>query len=181
MVAQPYLSALTEENQETQSSDLKWTVVTLQDILEVDYRLDASVYSSDGRQARKDLKKCKWDVVHLCGEKGLATAYHQPRFKRVYVEKSNFPIYQPAQINELYPKPSAYISDLTRTDIDALRVKQGQVLLTCSGTIGNCAYVRNTLDNLIFSHDLIRIEPKEYNGFIYAFSEIENWKIAHNN
>ena len=50
-----------------------------------------------------------------------------------------------------------------------MRVKKGQVLLTCSGTIGNCAYVRNTLDNLIFSHDLIRIEPKEYNGFIYAF------------
>ena len=79
------------------------------------------------------------------------------------------PIYQPAQATDLYPRPSAYISDLTQTDIDALRVKRGQVLLTCSGTVGNCTYVRNTLDNLIFSHDLIRIEPKEYNGFIYAF------------
>ena len=29
--------------------------------------------------------------------------------------------------------------------------------------------MRNTLDSLVFSHDLIRIEPKEYNGFIYAF------------
>ena len=42
-------------------------------------------------------------------------------------------------------------------------------MLTCSGTIGNCSYVRNTLNNLIFSHDVIRIESNEYSGYIYTF------------
>ena len=149
---------------------IKWTSVNIQEVIDSDYRLGASMYSNDGRRARKDLiEKCKWDTVYLCGENGLATAYYGTRFRRIYVDKPAFPIYQPAQINELYPKPSAYISHATQTDIDALRVKKGQVLVTCSGTIGNCTYVRNTLDNLIFSHDVIRIEPKEYNGFIYAF------------
>ena len=149
---------------------IKWTSVNVQEVIDSDYRLTASMYSNDGRQARKDLiEKCKWDTVYLCGENGLATAYYGTRFRRIYVDKQAFPIYQPAQINELYPKPSAYISHSTQTDIDALRVKRGQVLLTCSGTIGNCTYVRNTLHNLIFSHDVIRIEPKAYNGFIYAF------------
>ena len=149
---------------------LKWASIGLREIIDSDRRLEGSLYSNDGKQAIKGLvRDCKWDVVYLCGENGLATAYHRPRFKRIYVDKSTYPFYQPAQINELYPKPSAYISDLTQTDIDALRVKKGQVLLTCSGTIGNCTYVRNTLDYLIFSHDLIRIEPKEYGGFIYAF------------
>lgn len=149
---------------------IKWTSVNVQEVIDSDYRLGASMYSNDGRQARKDLiEKCKWDTVYLCGENGLATAYYGTRFRRIYVDKSAFPIYQPAQINELYPKPSAYISHSTQTDIDALRVKKGQILVTCSGTIGNCTYVRNTLDNLIFSHDVIRIEPKKYNGFIYAF------------
>ena len=149
---------------------IKWTSVNVQEVIDSDFRLGASMYSNDGRQARKDLiEKCKWDTVYLCGENGLATAYYGTRFRRIYVDKQAFPIYQPAQINELYPKPSAYISHSTQTDIDALRVKKGQILLTCSGTIGNCTYVRNTLDNLIFSHDVIRIEPKEYNGFIYAF------------
>lgn len=175
MVARSYPSTRIVEREETQSSDtgrdtdLKWTTVGVREVSEKGYRLEASVYSNDSRQARKDLEQCKWPISNLCGYDGLATSYHRPRFKRAYVDKSNFPIYQPAQVNELYPKPSAYISDLTQTDIDALRVKRGQVLLTCSGTIGNCTYVRNTLDNLIFSHDLIRIEPKEYNGFIYAF------------
>lgn len=183
MVAPLHPSVQTTEDQETQSFNLKWASVVVQEVVEKDYRLEASVYGIEARQARKDLEQCRWDIVHLFGEKGLATAYHGLRFKRIYVEKSDLPIYQPAQINELYPRPSAYISDLTRTDIDALRVRKGQVLLTCSGTIGNCAYVRNTLDNLIFSHDLIRIEPKEYNGFIYAFlkSRIGRLLITTNN
>ena len=149
---------------------LKWISVDLQEVIDSDRRLEGSLYSNDGKKAMKSLvRNCKWDVVYLCGENGLTTAHHRPRFKRIYVDKSTYPIYQPAQINELYPKPSAHISHLTQTDIDALRVKKGQILLTCSGTIGNCTYVRNTLDNLIFSHDVIRIEPKEYSGFVYAF------------
>ena len=180
MVAPLYPSVQAAEEQEIQSSDLKWASVIVREVVEKD-RLEASVYGIEARQVRKDLEQCRWDIVHLCGEKRLATAYYGSRFKRIYVEKSDLPIYQPAQVNELYSSPSAYISHLTQTDIDALRVKKGQVLLTCSGTIGNCAYVRNTLDNLIFSHDLIRIEPKEYNGFIYAFLKSRTVKTAHNN
>lgn len=170
MVAQPSQNTQPLKiKEEEKSQPFKWTSVSLQEVAERGYRLEANVYGIEGRQARKDLETCKWPLANLCGEEGLATAYHRPRFKRAYVEKSDFPIYQPAQVNELYPKPSTYISELTQTDIEALRVKKGQILLTCSGTIGNCTYVRNTLNNLIFSHDLIRIEPKEYNGFIYAY------------
>ena len=169
MVARTLRYAHILERQGKSSLSLKWATVTVQEVVEKDYRLEASVYGVEGRQARQALEESKWPISNLCGPNGLATSYHRPRFKRIYVEKSAFPIYQPAQVNELYPKPSAYISDLTPTEIAALRVKKGQVLLTCSGTIGNCTYVRNTLHDLIFSHDLIRIEPKEYNGFIYAF------------
>ena len=169
MVARPHPATHTGFNREIQSPDLKWTTVAIREVAENDYRLEASVYSNAGRQAREDLEQCRWPIKNLCGYSGLANSYHRPRFKRVYVDKSDFPIYQPAQVNDLYPKPSAYISDLTQADIDALKVKKGQVLLTCSGTIGNCTYVRNTLDGLIFSQDLIRIEPKAYSGYIYAY------------
>jgi len=147
----------------------KWISIPVQESIERQYRLDASVYDIEGRQAREDLKNCKYPIVNLCGDDGLANAYYRPRFKRNYIEKSDYPIYQPAQVNEISPKPSAYIPDATQTNIDALRVKKGQVLLTRSGTIGDCTYVRNTLDNQIFSDDLIRIEPVEYSGFVYAY------------
>lgn len=169
MVTKPHPTYQPYEVETEEIYPFKWIPIAVQEFIEKEYRLDASVYDIEGRQAREDLKKCKWPIVNLCGDAGLAIAYHRPRFKRIYVEKSDYPIYQPAQVNELYPKPSAYISDKTRTNIDALRVKKGQVLLTCSGTIGNCTYVRNTLDNQIFSHDLIRVEPRDYSGFVYAY------------
>lgn len=183
MVARPRPAPQAREVKKEEAPPFKWTSATIEEIIENEYRLEGGVYSTEGRQAREVLKTCKWPIVNLCGDGGLATAYHRPRFKRIYVEQSDYPIFQPAQVNELLPKPSAYISDLTRTDIDALRVKKGQVLLTCSGTIGNCAYVRNTLNNQIFSHDLIRIEPTEYNGFLYAYmrSKIGSTIITTNN
>ena len=168
MVTQPRFIPRVPDVQKKEALPFRWTSTNIKELVETDCRLDASLYSSDGRQARIDLGKCKWPIVNLCGDGGLATAYHRPRFKRIYVEKSAYPIYQPAQVTELHPKPPAYISDLTRTKISALKVRKGQVLLTCSGTVGNCTYVRNTLNRKIFSHDLIRIES-EYGGYIYAY------------
>ena len=62
MVAQPYLSSQTTENQESESSDFKWTTVNLQEVFETSYRLEAGVYGTEGRQVRQDLGRCKWDI-----------------------------------------------------------------------------------------------------------------------
>lgn len=158
--------------------ELNWGSISLSEVLNNDTRMEASVFNIEGRHAREILKKCKWGLSSLCGDNGLTSAYHRPRFKRIWVEKSTFPIYQPSQILELYPRPSGYISESTKTDIEALRVKKGQILLTCSGTIGNCSIVSKTLDNKIFSHDLIRIDCKDEVdiGYVYAFLKT---KIGH--
>jgi len=150
---------------------LRWSTVSLTEVSENQNRLEASVFEIEGKHAREVIKNCKWDLKTICGESGFATAYHRPRFKRIWVENSELPIYQPSQITELNPIPSGYISEITNTDIESLRVKKGQILLTCSGTIGNTTVVNNTLDNKIFSHDLIRIDcHDEVNiGYLYAF------------
>ena len=148
---------------------IKWVSVDVQEVIANDHRLEANVYASEGRIAKQILQKGKWPLRNLAGDNGLVTLYRHPQFKNIRVDISDFPYYQPAQINELAPKPAYYLSPSLAPKLDALRVKKGQVLLTCSGTIGNCTYVGNTLNNLIFSTDLIRIEPNLYNGFIYAF------------
>jgi type I restriction enzyme S subunit len=151
--------------------ELHWCTATLQEVLARGSRFEASVFDVEGKHAREVLKRCKWPVVRVCGKNGLADAYYPPRFKRIWVEKSNFPIYQPSQITELNPEPSGYLSPLTQTDIDALRVYKGQILLTRSGTVGNVAIVSNTLNNRIFSDDVIRITAKNDTdtGYLYAF------------
>ena len=169
MVAQPYFSSRTPENQEAQSSDFKWTTVNLQEVFETSYRLEAGVYGIEGRQARQDLEQCKWDIVHL-GDKLIEEAFYLGRFKRIYVEEKNgVPFILPSQMTEVYPRASKFISPTTNIDIESTRVKKGQVLLTRSGTIGVVSYVSKTLENQFLSDDVIRIKAIEYPGYIYTY------------
>ncbi len=150
---------------------LKWCSVTLSDVISRGKRLEASVFDVEAKQARKTIMSGKHPAIFVGGENGLASSYTGARFKRIWVEKSDLPIYQPSTIMDIKPTPDGYISKLTKTDIEALRVKRGQVLMTCSGTIGKVAYVSKTMDNMIFSHDLLRIDchaPSDA-GYLYTY------------
>lgn len=155
--------------------NVKWSSVSLSEVLARNSRLEASVYDIKGKQARETLARCRWELKTITGENGLASAFHRPRFRRVFVEKSDLPIYQPSQITEVYPKPYLWISGKTSSNLDTLRVKKNQVLMTCSGTIGKCTFVSETLDDCIFSHDLLRIESLSETdaGYLYAFFKSE--------
>ena len=156
---------------EIKDDPLKWCSVSLSDVIARGSRLDASVYDTEAIQVRNLINAGKYSLVPIGGSSGLASGYTCGRFKRIWVKYSDYPIYQPSTMLDIKPKPDGYLSKLTKTNIEALRVHKGQVLLTCSGTIGNVSYVSRTLDNCIFSHDLLRINSKRDNdaGFIYAY------------
>lgn len=159
---------------------LKWTSIHSSEIEKSKFRFEASVFNIEAKKAKNDLAKCKYPLVKLCGKGGLAQAHHFGRFKRIFVEKSDMPIFQPSQILDIKPKPDKYISAKTQTDINALRVKENQLLLTCSGSIGKCTIVTKTLANLIFSHDLIRIKAniEEDTGFIYTYLQTKTGQLV---
>lgn len=150
---------------------VKWCTVSLSEIVKRGKRLEASVYDVEAKQAHEIIIEGKYPITMLGGEKGLTTSYTGARFKRIWVEKSEYPIYQPSTIMDIKPAPDGYISAITDTNIDALRVSKGQILMTCSGTIGKVSFVSDTLDGLIFSHDLLRINCKNADdaGYVYAF------------
>ena len=150
---------------------VNWCSVSLSEVVKNSNRIEASTFSLEAKHAREQVKNSKYKLLPISGANSFTNAYHRPRFRRIFLEKSDLGIFQPSQITEIYPKPDSYISELTQVDIEKLRVHKNQILLTCSGTIGNVAYVSKTLDNNIFSHDLIRLTPhKDYDsGYIYAF------------
>lgn len=150
---------------------VKWCTVSLSEIIERGKRLEASVYDVEAKQAREIIAAAKYPLTTLGGADGMTTSYTGARFKRIWVEKSDYPIYQPSTIMDIKPSPDGYISAVTDTDIDALRVSKGQVLMTCSGTIGKVSFVSDTMDDLIFSHDLLRINCKRKSdaGYVYAY------------
>ena len=152
-------------------SSVKWCAVNLSDIISRGKRLEASVFDVEAKQARQIIQTCKYPTTTIGGENGLTTSYTCARFKRIWLKKSDFSIFQPSSITDIKPSPDGYISRLTNTNIDKLRVKKGQILMTCSGTIGKVSYVSKTLDNQIFSHDLLRIDcnmPCD-TGYIYVY------------
>lgn len=150
---------------------VKWCTVSLSEVIERGKRLEASVYDVEAKQAREIIAGGKYPLTMLGGADGMTTSYTGARFKRIWVEKSDYPIFQPSTIMDIKPSPDGYISAVTDTNIDALRVSKGQVLMTCSGTIGKVSYVSDTLDNLIFSHDLLRVNCKNPSdaGYVYAY------------
>jgi len=169
MVAQAQKKHQQLKSNTEKTPHFKWTTVTIQEVVEKDYRLEASVYGIEGRQARKDLDKCKWDIVNF-GDEFIENAFYIGRFKRIYVDKANgIPFILPSQITEIYPKANKYISPETNIDIESTRVKKGQILITRSGTIGVVSYVSKTLEDQSLSDDVIRIETSDYAGYIYAF------------
>ncbi|MBD5114146.1 MAG: restriction endonuclease subunit S [Ruminococcaceae bacterium] len=150
---------------------VKWCSVSLSEMINRGKRLEASVFDVDAKQAWNLINSNKFSVVPIGGKNGLSNSYTCGRFKRVWVTKSEFPIFQPSSIVDVKPSPDGYISKKTKVDIDSLRVHKGQILLTCSGTIGKVAMVSNTLDNAVFSHDLLRIDCKNPvdSGYLYAY------------
>lgn len=150
---------------------VKWCSVSLSDVIFRGKRLEASVFDVEAKQARQIIKNSKFPSTTIGGENGLTTSYTCARFKRIWLEHSDFPIYQPSTIVDIKPKPDGYISHLTKTNIENLRVKKGQILMTCSGTIGKVSYVSDTLKNKIFSHDLLRINCKNTvdQGYVYTY------------
>lgn len=151
-------------------TSIKHCTVTLSDIIHRGNRLEASVYDVEAKQAREIVTNGKYPVMPLGGDSGLVDSYTCKRFKRIWVDHSDYPIYQPSSIVDINPTPDGYIAESTDTNIDALRVRTGQILMTCSGTIGKVAYVSATLNNLIFSHDLLRINSHDNNsGYIYTY------------
>ena len=150
---------------------IKWCSVTLSDVIDRGKRLEASVFDVEAKQARELVLKGKNPVAFLGGDNGLTSSYTGARFKRIWLKKSHLPIYQPSSIVDTKPTPDGYISRLTQVDVNKLRVKKGQILMTCSGTIGKVSLVSDTLDNCIFSHDLLRINCNNDTdiGYIYTY------------
>lgn len=149
----------------------KWCSVNLSDVISRGKRLEASVFDVEAKQSRQIIQNGKYPLTFIGGDSGLTTSYTGTRFKRIWLKKSDYPIFQPSSITDIKPAPDGYISHLTQTNIDKLRVNKGQILMTCSGTIGKLTYVSSTFDNQIFSHDLLRIDCKKQSdaGYIYTY------------
>ena len=121
----------------------------------------------------------KYPAVNLISKNGpVEKAYYGGRLKRHYVDETEpgaVGFLGSSEMLDCKPEPVKFmLNDVKTTDV---RVKQGVVLISRSGTIGNVTYVGNTLSKFFVSEHAIRIECKDFPGYVYAFLKTKIGKL----
>ncbi len=129
-------------------------------------RFEASLYT-DTAQAFLDTIINLYDH-HKVGEMTL-NLFTEGIFKREYVEKGH-PFMMGSEILKAIPTPSKSISFKQAARKKNLFVEEGWLLMTCSGSVGDIVYVDKQLSEFIYTHDLIRIVPKDKENQLYLFA-----------
>jgi len=72
-----------------------------------------------------------------------------------------------------FPKEESKLISKTLTkNFPEMMLKQGQILVSCAGTVGNTRYVDQNLEGILGSQDIIRIDPNDelmLHGYLYAY------------
>ena len=114
------------------------------------------------------------DTVPL---RDLANLYLPGRFARVWAvdEMQGSPYLNATDLISLFafgvPSQRRFLSWESNTDVGALVIHEGWLLMTCSGTIGRVHHVPSRLDGWVATHDLIRIVPhsQDITGYLFAW------------
>ncbi|MBU0591576.1 restriction endonuclease subunit S [Candidatus Micrarchaeota archaeon] len=176
--------SIQEQVQFEAQKEVRWVSISLSEVLEREMRFEASYFNVEGKTTRQLVQNCPFEKLSLNAENGFAKVTYPGRFKRVFIE-DGIPIFTSSQILELMPQAKKYVSSKTTTDFEPLYLREGQIVMTRSGSVGFCSYVGKTLSGLLFSDDLLRIEC--YNqldaGYVYAFlkSKIGQILVSTNN
>jgi restriction endonuclease S subunit len=140
--------------------------------IESDLRLDAAYHLSDGPIAKAKLKFSPYDLTTLKNE--CDKIFSGNIFKRTYVESAEhgWPYLTGSDMVKADINSGKYISKKSTGQAENLRIKKDWILISCSGTLGNCVFTNTNFEGRIGTHDLIRVIPNEKSlkkGYLYAY------------
>lgn len=126
-------------------------------------RLDANHFDPEIDAEIDRLQATGFELRRL---EDLATLTLPKKFTRVWADdsKHGIPYLNATDLLGLFSLGMSsnprYLSRVSDVDIESLVVREGWLLITCSGTIGRVFYVPRRLDGWVATHDLIRVVPK---------------------
>lgn len=139
-------------------------------VLDGALRLEAGFYGSGGYRALQAMGNSGFEINRVVDMAGVR--WFGP-FSRVYVEdhQAGVPFLSSADIMGTRLEVKHYISKALTPNLQRLLVKNGTILVSCSGTIGNVAICTGDYDGMAVSQHAIRVDPKDDidRGVLYAF------------
>ncbi len=122
--------------------------------------------------ARLRVTRTDLETVPLAGEGGLVRAWIPSRTSLVFTGDSGrgVPYLRAHDALERIPAFDRYVLLDSMTDGDNLVLKEGWIVLTCSGrNFGPCAYVGERLAKAAMT-DIMRLEPKDERSGLYVLA-----------
>ena len=149
------------------------TTISLREVFQEGLRLEASAFNIEARVAVAELHASGLPLVKLYGEEGLChEATNAFRFRRIYVSPDlGAPFLSSSDIISLRPKPDRFLSRKLTQRLSELLVQQWDVLISCSGTVGNISLAGRFLAGMALSQHAIRLRSGDADtaGYIAAF------------
>lgn len=149
------------------------TTIKLSEVMDAGVRLEASAFSIKAHNAITALENSDLPLLSLYGEGGLCQKAHNAfRFKRIYVNSDKgVPFLSSSDIISLRPKIDKYLSCKHTKNLDKLLIRKWDVLISCSGTIGNIGLASQYFVGKALSQHVIRLrsDSADTAGFITAF------------
>ena len=133
-------------------------------------RLEGSFYGSDGYRAARSIFKSGFTLIDL-GSRARVLWFGP--FPRIYIDDPDrgVPFLSSSEMMEARLEPARFVSSLLSRNLDALIVREGTILISRSGTIGNVAYCTRDFEGLAVTEHAIRVTPDDpvNLGLLYAF------------
>lgn len=149
------------------------TTVRLGEVIDAGIRLEASAFNIEARLAVAQLHASGLPLVPLYGPQGLCPEAHNAfRFKRIYVRPEfGIPFLSSSDIISMRPEIDRYLSKAISKRLDDLLIQKWDVLISCSGTIGNVGLGSDTFAGMALSQDAIRLRSSDPDtaGYVTAF------------
>ncbi|MCD8202610.1 MAG: restriction endonuclease subunit S, partial [Prevotella sp.] len=145
--------------------------ISFKDIAKKGNRIDASYHLSEGKTTQRLIAHSPYPLIKVgdCAKR----IWHAGRWRRVYVSNPEHGITLVGSSAMLKSDLSGekLISRKYTEDIVDKILKKGWILISCSGTIGNCAFTNAQHAEKLASQDVIRINPNNIlrAGLVYAY------------
>lgn len=145
--------------------------VKLHDVLQVNYRADASYHLSEGRTVKRYIAHSPYPLTTI-GEVSKRIFYGN-RARRVYVsdKEHGIPFLSSSDILQADLDHVKLASKKYTPDVEDMVLQKGWILISRSGTVGNCAFASRLHAQKLASEDVIRLVPDYIlrPGLIYAY------------
>lgn len=149
------------------------TSVSLKDVFKAGLRLEAGAFAIELRRIVSELESAPYPTTALYGDGGLCREAHNAfRFRRIWVNsRYGVPLLSSSDIISVRPMDVEYISRALTPKLEQLLIRKGDVLISCSGTVGNVSLAGETIAGMALSQHAIRLRAPDFDtaGYVTAF------------